>query len=111
MDYYPISLSSLGLTRRYYLITHLNRLGVASRMEKIGFLDKKILHFLKKIGLVAEVPLVHPGPRKPLARSACFLHDGDNPNALLVFADGFVCETKKCHEEGSLGQNLPGLIR
>jgi 5S rRNA maturation endonuclease (ribonuclease M5) len=78
---------------------------------KITSLDRQVLTYLSDIGLVKDVPEVHPGQRKVLARSPCFLHGGDNPNALLVFADGWVCDTAKCHRDRTFGQNLPGLIR
>jgi hypothetical protein len=74
-------------------------------------LDRQVLTYLTEIGLVKDVPEVHPGQRKVLARSPCFLHGGDNPNALLVFADGWVCDTAKCHRDRTFGQNLPGLVR
>jgi hypothetical protein len=72
---------------------------------------KKVLHFLHKIGLLAAVPESMPKAGTVLARSRCFLHDGDNPNAFLLFADGFACCTAKCHADRELGRNLPGLIR
>src|SRR3954454_10336221 len=75
-------------------------------------LDKEVMHYLSAIGLLDQVPKVHPGTRKVLARSVCFLHDGaDNPNAFLLFADGYVCDTNKCHMDRKFGCNLPGLIR
>jgi hypothetical protein len=69
------------------------------------------LHFMQDIGLLDEVPRAMPEPGTVLARSPCFLHGGDNPNAFLLFADGFACETNKCHQDRELGRNLPGLIR
>jgi hypothetical protein len=72
----------------------------------------KELYFLEHIGLIGDVPSEKPARRTVLARSVCPLHDGaDNPNAFLVFADGFVCTTGGCHGQRGLGSNLPGLIR
>ncbi len=71
----------------------------------------RYLPFLKDIGLLDELPTETPPQGTVLARSACFLHGGDNPNAFLLFADGFVCTTHDCHKDRSLGRNIPGLIR
>ncbi len=79
-------------------------------MAALDNLDRKILYFLKSIGLLARVPGC-PAPGKVLARSACFLHGGDNPNALLLFVDGYACETGQCHKNKTFGLNLPGLVR
>jgi len=79
-------------------------------MAALDNLDRKILYFLKSIGLLARVPGC-PAPGKVLARSACFLHGGDNPNALLLFVDGYACETRQCHKDKTFGLNLPGLVR
>jgi hypothetical protein len=79
---------------------------------RISTLDTQVLHYLADIGLLSQVPEAYPGQRKVLARSVCFLHDGaDNPNAFLLFADGYVCDTNKCHTERTFGCNLPGLVR
>jgi hypothetical protein len=40
------------------------------------------------------------------------LHDdADNPNAFMLFADGFACSTQACHKQKQFGCNLEGLIR
>jgi hypothetical protein len=72
--------------------------------------NKELLTFLQTIGLLEEVPATPPSPGKVLARGACFLHGGDNPNAFILYADGWVCDTHKCHKSG-MGCNLHGLIR
>jgi hypothetical protein len=75
-------------------------------------MKKYLLHFLQRLGLLAEVPETLPSKGKVLARSVCFLHDGaDNPNAFLLYADGFVCTTNQCHHTMEFGHNLEGLIR
>src|SRR5262249_7826156 len=75
-------------------------------------LYKNVLRYLADLGLIGEVPDEHPASRRVLARSVCFLHDGaDNPNAFLLFADGFACTTKGCHKDKTFGCNLPGLVR
>ena len=71
-----------------------------------------VLQLLKQIGLIETIPDDLPPPGKPLARGVCPLHDGaDNPNAFVVYADGFVCATHHCHKTREFGHNLEGLIR
>ncbi len=71
-----------------------------------------LLRYLHSIGLLGEVPAKEPAPRKVLARSVCFLHDeADNPNAFLLYADGYACMTHQCHQNRTFGLNLEGLIR
>src|SRR4051812_41835879 len=78
--------------------------------DRMSALDRSILRYLVTVGLLEEAPKTHPGGRVVLSKSACFVHGGDNRNALLVYADGWACETKGCHRKG-MGCNLPGLIR
>ncbi len=72
----------------------------------------QLLTFLQRIGLLENVPATPPPPRTVLARGICPLHDGaDNPNAFLLYADGWVCTTRQCHKERKFGCNLHGLVR
>jgi hypothetical protein len=71
-----------------------------------------LLRYLKDIGLLEAVPEAPPAKGQVLARGICVLHDAaDNPNAFLLFADGFACTTHGCHKERQFGHNLEGLIR
>jgi hypothetical protein len=75
-------------------------------------MKRRLLEFLSEVGLLDEVPAEDPGRGVVLARGVCFLHDGaDNPNAFLLYADGFVCTTNGCHHTWEFGHNLEGLIR
>jgi hypothetical protein len=74
-------------------------------------MEKRLLYFFRDVGLLEQIPDVAQ-PRTVLARSVCPLHDGaDNPHALLLYADGFVCTTKNCHRDRRFGLNLHGLVR
>ena len=74
--------------------------------------EKRLLYFLKEVGIPLEVPAGDLPTGKVLARGICPLHDGaDNKNAFLVFADGFACQTRTCHQDKRFGSNLHGLIR
>jgi len=80
--------------------------------ERVSKTMHKVLFFLRNIGLLAEVPRQAPSPKTVLARGVCFLHDGaDNPNAFLLYHDGYACMTIGCHKDKRFGNNLEGLIR
>jgi hypothetical protein len=74
--------------------------------------EKRLLYYLKEVGIPLEVPAGDPPKGKPLARGVCPLHDdADNRNAFLIFGDGFACQTHACHTDKRFGNNLHGLIR
>jgi hypothetical protein len=71
-----------------------------------------LLHYLKDIGLIEAVPDAPPAKGQVLSRGVCPLHDdADNRYAFLLYADGFVCTTHRCHREREFGHNIEGLIR
>ena len=73
--------------------------------------DKRLLTFLHDIGLLDEVPEDEPEARQVLSRRCCPLHDGaDNPQAFLLYKDGYACMTHRCHKNPTFGGNLYGLV-
>lgn len=74
-------------------------------------MKKHLIEYLKQIGLLENIPAVEPKPGTVLARGTCFLHDGNNLNSFMLFANGFACDTEKCHKDKRFGCNLEGLIR
>lgn len=75
-------------------------------------MDLGLLSLFHELDLLDELPDAEPEARQVLSRRCCPLHDGaDNPNAFLLYGDGFACTTRQCHKDRRFGCNLFGLVR